>query len=158
MNFAHGYDKSVLLAVIALAACGDAGSLPSAAGTFPLPVAIAPSGKFAHAGNSGPSVVLPFASSVAPHSAAAPTLPPLDSLKGLASDYKPFLQPGVDENLRRAALKKLFSDPYFDVPDPFEAYSRDFTAGEPIPSAMLKTIEHAKGLLFDEGKGKSERG
>ena len=92
--------------------------------------------------------------SVAPRGPAARELPPLDSLKGLASEYTEFLQPGVDENLRRAALKKLFSDPYFNVPDPFEAYSGDFTGGEPIPAAMLKTLEHAKGLLFDEEKVK----
>jgi len=92
--------------------------------------------------------------SVAPQGPAARELPPLDSLKGLASEYTEFMRPGVDENLRRAALKKLFSDPYFNVADPFEAYSGDFTRGEPIPAAMLKTLEHAKGLLFDQEKVK----
>jgi hypothetical protein len=41
------------------------------------------------------------------------------------------------------------SDRHFNVPDNFEAYSGDFNAGEPIPAAMLRTIGHAKGLLFD---------
>lgn len=40
------------------------------------------------------------------------------------------------------------------VPETFEAYSGDFTGGEPIPPAKLRTIEHAKGLLFDEEKAK----
>ena len=85
-------------------------------------------------------------------------LPPIDSLKGLASEYTEFLKPGVDENLRRSALKKLFSDPYFETFERFEAYCEDYTKGEPIPAAMLKTLEHAKGLLFDEKKEENKEG
>src|SRR5712692_3668751 len=81
-------------------------------------------------------------------------LPPLESLKGLASEYTEFLKPGVGENLRRSALKKLFSDPHFENFERFEAYCEDFTQGEPIPLAMLKTLEHAKGLLFDDEEKK----
>jgi Protein of unknown function (DUF3306) len=87
---------------------------------------------------------------------AEPSLPPLDSLQGLASEYTEFLKPGVDESLRRSALKKLFSDPYFETFERFEAYCEDYTKGEPIPAAMLKALEHAKGLLFDEKKEEKE--
>ena len=83
---------------------------------------------------------------------AAPQLPPVESLKGLASDYRGFMQPGVDDNVKRSALKRLFSDPHFENFERFEAYCEDYTQGEPIPLAMLKTLEHAKGLLFDEEK------
>ena len=83
---------------------------------------------------------------------AAPQLPPIESLKGLASEYRDFMQPGVDESVKRSALKKLFSDPHFENFERFEAYCEDYTQGEPIPLAMLKTLEHAKGLLFDEEK------
>lgn len=82
----------------------------------------------------------------------APQLPPIESLKGLASEYAEFLKPGVDETLRRSALKKLFKDPYFETFERFEAYCEDYTKGEPIPAAMLKALEHAKRLLFDEKK------
>jgi uncharacterized protein DUF3306 len=85
-------------------------------------------------------------------------LPPIDSLKGLASEYTEFLKPGVDESLRRSALKKLFKDPYFETFERFEAYCEDYTKGEPIPAAMLKTLEHAKGLLFDEQKEEEKEG
>jgi len=84
-------------------------------------------------------------------------LPPLESLKGLASEYRDFMRPGVDENLRRSALKKLFSDPHFENFERFEAYCEDYTKGEPIPLAMLKTLEHAKGLLFDEEKKEDKK-
>jgi hypothetical protein len=90
----------------------------------------------------------------APPGVPAPSeLPSLESLKGLASEYTEFLKPGVDEHLRRSALKKLFADPHFENFERFEAYCEDFTKGEPIPLAMLKTLEHAKDLLFgDEEK------
>jgi hypothetical protein len=60
------------------------------------------------------------------------------------------MQPKVEDALRRAALKKLFRDPHFNIPDPFEAYSGDWTGGEPIPPEMLATLEQAKTLLFDK--------
>jgi hypothetical protein len=60
------------------------------------------------------------------------------------------MDPRVDGETRRAALKKLFADPHFNVPDPFEAYSEDYTVGDPIPKEMLKTLSHARRLLFEE--------
>ncbi len=68
------------------------------------------------------------------------------------SDFKPFMDPRVDGETRRAALKKLFADARFNVPDPFEAYSEDFTKGEPIPVEMLRTLNQARKLLFDEAE------
>jgi hypothetical protein len=50
------------------------------------------------------------------------------------------------------ALKKLFSDPHFNLPDPFEAYSGDWTGGEPIPEEMLAALNQAQRLLFSEKK------
>ncbi|MBI4290679.1 MAG: DUF3306 domain-containing protein [Betaproteobacteria bacterium] len=79
----------------------------------------------------------------------AKVLPPVDSLQGLASEYREFLHPEVDDGLRRAALKKLFSDPHFNTMDGLDVYIDDYSKPDPIPEAMLKTLEHAKGLLFD---------
>jgi hypothetical protein len=76
-------------------------------------------------------------------------LPPVDKLTP-ESDFSPFMQPKVEDALRRAALKKLFNDPHFNIPDPFEAYSGDWTVGEPIPPEMLATLNQAKTLLFDK--------
>jgi hypothetical protein len=87
---------------------------------------------------------------------AKPELPSVDTLKdtlkGLASEYKEFLRPGVDENLRQAALKKLFRDPHFNVMDGLDTYIDDYSKPDPIPDAMLRTLAHAKGLLFDDNK------
>ena len=76
-------------------------------------------------------------------------LPPVEKLTP-ESDFTGFMQPKVEDALRRAALKKLFRDPHFNIPDPFEAYSGDWTVGEPIPPEMLATLNQAKTLLFDK--------
>lgn len=78
-----------------------------------------------------------------------PALPPVEKLTS-DSDFTGFMQPKVEDALRRAALKKLFRDPHFNIPDPFEAYSGDWTGGEPIPPEMLATLNQAKTLLFDK--------
>jgi uncharacterized protein DUF3306 len=77
-------------------------------------------------------------------------LPKIDELTP-ESDFRPFMNANVDPATRREALKKLFAgDAHFNLPDPFEAYSEDYTGGEPIPPEMLKTLNQAKKLLFDE--------
>jgi hypothetical protein len=81
-------------------------------------------------------------------------LPPLEQMTP-QSDFRAFMQPKVEDALRRAALKKLFSDPHFNLPDPYEAYSGDWTVGEPIPEEMLATLNQARTVLFG-GKGKQE--
>lgn len=93
------------------------------------------------------------AAAVAPAPAAPAELPSLDSLKGLESDYREFLRPGVDPATRSAALTKLFSDPHFhfDRMDKLDTYIDDYTRSDPIPAAMLKVLSQARGLgLFDE--------
>ena len=80
-----------------------------------------------------------------------PVLPPIDKMTP-DSDFTAFMQPKVEDALRRAALKKLFSDPRFNIPDPFEAYSGDWTGGEPISAEMLATLNQAKTLLFSNKK------
>jgi hypothetical protein len=86
---------------------------------------------------------------------APPLLPPVDQLTP-ESDFTGFMHPKVEDALRRVALKKLFRDPHFNVPDPFEPYSRDFTVGEPIPEEMLATLNQARTLLFDKEEKKEE--
>jgi len=78
-----------------------------------------------------------------------PELPPLDKLTP-DSEFSGFMHPKVEDALRRAALKKLFADPHFNIPDPYEAYSGDWTVGEPIPDEMLATLNQARTLLFSD--------
>jgi hypothetical protein len=95
------------------------------------------------------------AAGAAPAEAAPPELPTIDSLNGLASEYRDFLHPGVDPATRSAALKKLFSDPHFhfDQMDKLDVYIDDYTKPDPIPAALLKVLSQARGLgLFDEAE------
>ena len=89
--------------------------------------------------------------------AAAPVvpLPPVDSLRGIASEYHEFLKPGVDEVLKRAALKKLFNDPHFGFAamDKLDIYIDDYSIEDPIPEALLRKLNQSKSLfLFEEKK------
>lgn len=81
--------------------------------------------------------------------APAAPLPAVEDLDS-DSDFKPFMNPGVDAGTRRTALKKLFTNSHFSAIDPFEPYSIDLTGEDPIPEAMLKTLDHARRVLFDE--------
>ena len=85
----------------------------------------------------------------------APELPPLDKLTP-QSEFSGFMHPKVGDALRRAALKKLFADPHFNLPDPYEAYSGDWTVGEAIPDEMLATLNQARTLLFSEDEKKKK--
>ena len=74
-------------------------------------------------------------------------LPPVESLQGLLSDYRDFMRPDVDARLRRAALRRLFSDPHFNRMDRLDVYIDDYSIPDPIPEAMMKNLEHAKVLF-----------
>lgn len=84
----------------------------------------------------------------APAEAPKPVeLPPLDSLT-FESDFTAYLRANVEESVKRAALKKLFSDPRFNVMDGLDTYIDDYTKNDPIPDEMLKTLEHARSTLL----------
>ena len=76
----------------------------------------------------------------------APELPPVDKLT-IDSDYRAFFHPKVGEDVRRAALKKLFSDPRFNVMDGLDVYIDDYTQNEPIPPEMLAGLKQAQNIL-----------
>ncbi len=76
-----------------------------------------------------------------------PKLPPVEQLN-LESDYSAFFHPKVDEKLRRAALRKLFSDPHFNVMDGLDVYIDDYGKPDPIPPEMLARLIESNPLLF----------
>lgn len=78
--------------------------------------------------------------------APVPELPPVHELT-LDSDFSGFMHPKVDENLRRAALKKLFSDPHFNIMDGLDTYIDDYSQPNPIPPAMLAGLRQAQNIL-----------
>lgn len=79
----------------------------------------------------------------------APTLEQVDSLTP-ESDFTPFVARCVDETVRRAALKKLFADPRFNVMDGLDTYVDDYNKFEPLPPLMVAALNHAKDLIARE--------
>ena len=77
---------------------------------------------------------------------APPTLPPIEELT-LDSDFKAFFHPKVDEATRRAALRKLFAEPHFNVMDGLDVYIDDYSKTEPIPAVMLAGLKQAQRIL-----------
>ncbi|MBR0567775.1 DUF3306 domain-containing protein [Azoarcus sp. L1K30] len=85
-------------------------------------------------------------------SAAPDVLPDIASL-ALDSDFTAFLKEEVSEGLRRQALKKLFSDPHFNVMDGLDIYIDDYSVSQPIPPELLAKLRSAAEWLGDrEGK------
>jgi hypothetical protein len=77
-------------------------------------------------------------------------LPTLDDVAALDadSDFSAFVARGVDQAVRRSALKKLFADPHFNVMDKLDVYIDDFTKPSPVSEAMLASLEHAKSVFM----------
>ena len=84
----------------------------------------------------------------------APLLPTFQDVARLTSesDFSRFVAPGVDVGVKNAAMKKLFTDPHFNVMDGLDIYIDDYNKFEPIPKSMLRQMVQARalGLLDDE--------
>ena len=80
-------------------------------------------------------------------------LPTLQDIPALTpeSDFKPYLNQGVEPHVRNAAMKKLFTDPRYNVMDRLDTYIDDYSQPDPIPESMLRKMVSAQFLgLFDE--------
>lgn len=97
------------------------------------------------------SAATPATSARAAASDQPPPLPPLESVN-FESDFRAFMHAKVDEGVRRAALKKLFADPRFNVMDGLDIYIDDYTKGEAVTEEFLATLKHARTTLFPPGE------
>lgn len=88
---------------------------------------------------------------VEPQSAPVSTrpLPTQDDLDQLTheSDFSVFMGKGVDEGIKRSAMKKLFSDPQFNIMDGLDIYIDDYTKFEAMTPSVLASLNHVKNLL-----------
>ena len=82
-------------------------------------------------------------------------LPALDSLT-FDSDFKAFMHGKVEEGVKRAALRKLFADPRFNVMDGLDTYIDDYSIENPIPDEMMARLDHARRTLFGQDRDKEE--
>lgn len=72
---------------------------------------------------------------------AAPlSLDDVEKIDRFAPDFSAFMKPDVDPAVQQAAMKKMFSDPHFNVMDGLDIYIDDYSKPDPIPLDMLKRM------------------
>ena len=119
--------------------------LPEAAPLTPAPP-IAPA----------PSIAAPEADETTSPAEPPPTLDDVATLTP-ASDFKRFVAQDVDPTVKNAALKKLFTDPHYNVMDGLDTYIDDYGKPDPLPEGMLRQMVQSQFLgLFDDEKKKAE--
>lgn len=88
--------------------------------------------------------------------AATPAAPTLADVAALSpqSDYTRFVAEGVAPEVKNAALKKLFTDPHFNLMDGLDTYIDDYGQPDPLPAGMLRKMAQSQllGLFVEEGK------
>jgi hypothetical protein len=92
--------------------------------------------------------------------AATPPPPTMDDVARLTpdADFGRFVARDVDPGVRNAAMKKLFSDPHYNVMDGLDIYIDDYGKPDPIPKSMLRGLaqSHLLGLFKDEADDKPD--
>ncbi|MES2586592.1 MAG: DUF3306 domain-containing protein [Pseudomonadota bacterium] len=68
------------------------------------------------------------------------SLEDVEKIDRFAPDFSAFMRPDVDPAVQQAAMKKMFSDPHFNVMDGLDIYIDDYSKPDPIPLEMLKRM------------------
>jgi hypothetical protein len=81
-----------------------------------------------------------------PEAVAPP--PTLQDVQALTpqSDFQRFVASDVDPEVKHAAMRKLFSDPHFNVMDGLDIYIDDYSQPDPLPLSMLRQLSSAQFL------------
>ena len=101
------------------------------------------------------------AADVAPTERQAVPPPTLADVATLTrdSDYSAFVTRSVAPDVRNAALKKLFTDPHFNIMDGLDTYIGDYNTPDPLPPGMLRKMVQSQLLgLFDDEKPAAPQG
>ena len=84
----------------------------------------------------------------------------LEDVKSLTakSDFSRFTASGVAPEVKNAALKKLFSDPHYNIMDGLDVYIDDYSQPDPMPESMIRQLASVKflGLFAAEEKAEAE--
>ena len=79
--------------------------------------------------------------------------PTLDDVEKLNkdSDFSSFVNADVGEDVHHAAMKKLFSDPHYNIMDGLDIYIDDYSKEDPLPAGMLEKMVQSSMLgLFNK--------
>jgi hypothetical protein len=79
---------------------------------------------------------------IAPEAQAQPpaTLEDVEKIDRFDPDFSSFMKPDVDPTVQQAALKKMFTDPHFNVMDGLDIYIGDYSKPDPLPPGMLERM------------------
>lgn len=69
----------------------------------------------------------------------------MEKIDRFAPDFSA-MKPDVDPAVQQAAMKKMFSDPHFNVMDGLDIYIDDYSKPDPIPMEMLKRMAQSDML------------
>jgi hypothetical protein len=72
------------------------------------------------------------------------------------SDFSPFVARNVSPEVRNSAMKKLFTDPHYNVMDRLDIYIDDYSQPDPIPESMLRQMVSAKFLNLFKAEEEAE--
>jgi len=72
-------------------------------------------------------------------------MPPVESIDE-STDMRDFFSPEVSDNLRQAALRKLFHLPKFNIVDGLDDYDDDFTTFAPLGDIITADMRHQMEL------------
>jgi hypothetical protein len=79
------------------------------------------------------------------------TLEDVEKIDRFDPDFSAFMRPDVDPAVQQAALKKMFSDPHFNVMDGLDIYIDDYSNPELLKPEMLKGLVQSELLgLFNK--------
>ena len=68
------------------------------------------------------------------------TFEDVEKIDRFAPDFSAFMKPDVDPAVQQAALKKMFTDPHFNVMDGLDIYIDDYSKPDPLPTGMLERM------------------
>ena len=68
------------------------------------------------------------------------SLEDVEKIDRFAPDFSAFMKPDVDPAVQQAAMKKMFTDPHFNVMDGLDIYIDDYSKPDPLPPGMLERM------------------
>jgi len=91
---------------------------------------------------SAETALTPVAVPAHPEPEALPpaSLEDVEKIDRFAPDFSAFMKPDVDPAVQQAAMKKMFTDPHFNVMDGLDIYIDDYSKPDPLPPGMLERM------------------
>lgn len=104
------------------------------------------------------SAPVPSVEEAAEEALPLPTLEDVAKIDRFDPDFSAFMKPDVDPVVQQAALKKMFTDPHFNIMDGLDIYIDDYSKPDPLPPGMLERMVQSDMLnLFGKSTEESTK-